>query len=98
MTVMIPDQCSKLGIMLFGFVVFCVAQDPSPADRLPLQPDVVKGLPFTAEAVTETTLVLADGNRIVTQVTALIARDFEGRTRRETQVGERSVVFILDPV
>ena len=44
---------------------------------------VVKGAPYTAEAVTETVQTLANGNRIVHKTTAQLARDGEGRTRRE---------------
>ncbi len=44
---------------------------------------VVKGAPYSAEAVTETTQTLADGNRIVRKTTAATYRDSEGRTRRE---------------
>jgi hypothetical protein len=43
----------------------------------------VAGAPYSAEAVTEMTQTLADGNRIVRSVTASVARDSEGRTRRE---------------
>jgi hypothetical protein len=43
----------------------------------------VKGAPYSAEAVTETTQTLADGNRIVNRSSALIYRDSEGRERRE---------------
>ena len=39
--------------------------------------------PFTADAVTEVTQVLADGNRIEQRTSASIARNGEGRTRRE---------------
>ena len=45
--------------------------------------NVVKGAPFSAEASTETTQVLADGNRITHKNTANLYRDAEGRTRRE---------------
>jgi TonB family protein len=44
---------------------------------------VVKGAPYSAEAVTETVQTLADGNRIVRKNTAQVYRDSEGRTRRE---------------
>lgn len=44
---------------------------------------VVKGMPFSAKAVTESNQTLADGNRIVRKSIASIARDREGRTRRE---------------
>lgn len=43
----------------------------------------IKGAPYSADAVTETTQVLSDGNRIVNRSTATLYRDSEGRTRRE---------------
>jgi len=46
---------------------------------------VVKGAPYSADAVTETTQMLADGNRIVRRSTAQLYRDGEGRTRREQE-------------
>src|SRR5438045_3231323 len=45
----------------------------------------VKNAPYTAEAVSETTQVLGDGNRIVRRSTTSLARDGEGRTRQETR-------------
>lgn len=47
---------------------------------------VVKNAPYTATAVTETTQTLGDGNRIINKTTASLARDGEGRTRREENV------------
>src|SRR5438105_2302896 len=44
---------------------------------------VVKDAPYAAEAVTETTQILSDGNRITRKSTATIYRDSQGRTRRE---------------
>ncbi len=44
---------------------------------------VVKGEPYSAEVVRHTVQSLADGNRIVRASTGLIARDGQGRTRRE---------------
>ena len=44
---------------------------------------LVKGAPYSAEAVTESTQTLSDGNRIVNKSTSSIYRDSEGRTRRE---------------
>lgn len=44
---------------------------------------VVKNAPYTAEAVTESIQTLSDGNRIVRRNSAQIARDSEGRTRRD---------------
>ncbi len=67
----------------------------------------VTGAPYSAEAVTETTQTLADGNRISQTTTGLVARDSEGRTRREQTMGAGlpgaqsdplKMVFINDPV
>ncbi len=44
---------------------------------------LVKGAPYSAQAVTESTQTLSDGNRIVNTRTAAVYRDSEGRTRRE---------------
>ncbi len=69
---------------------------------------VVKGAPYSAEALTERTQTLADGNRIVHKSSAKVFRDSEGRTRREQELnaignweakeGLTRVVFIQDPV
>jgi hypothetical protein len=68
----------------------------------------VKGAPYAADAVTETTQVLSDGNRITRKSTATIYRDNEGRTRREetmSAIGPWSAageplqhIFIHDPI
>jgi hypothetical protein len=44
---------------------------------------VVKGAPYSAEAITETVQALSDGNRITRKNTSSVYRDGEGRTRRE---------------
>ncbi|HWS86773.1 MAG TPA: hypothetical protein VN282_07400 [Pyrinomonadaceae bacterium] len=69
---------------------------------------LVKGAPYSAQAVTESVQMLSDGNRIVRKNTAQLYRDAEGRTRREQAVGhigpyatsgeETQTVFINDPV
>ena len=67
---------------------------------------VVKGAPYSAEAVTESTQTLVDGNRIVNKSSATLYRDSEGRTRREQTLrvigpfaGEApQTIFIHDPV
>jgi hypothetical protein len=69
---------------------------------------VVKGAPYSAQAVTESTQALADGNHIVHKNTAQVYRDSEGRTRREQAVGAvgpyavqgdaPQTLFINDPV
>ena len=68
----------------------------------------VKGAPYSAEAVTETTQTLADGTRIVQKSTAMIYRDSLGRERREqtlpaigpfTPQGDPpQIISIFDPV
>ena len=67
----------------------------------------VKGAPFSARAVTETTQALADGNQINRTETSQLYRDNAGRVRREstlTLIGPwaaktpRQVVNIIDPV
>ena len=67
--------------------------------------EFVKGAPYMATAVTESTQVLSDGNRIVNKSMALLARDNEGRTRREETLSTfgplrtqaTKLVFINDP-
>jgi hypothetical protein len=66
----------------------------------------VTGAPYTAQAVTETTQTLSDGNRISQTTQGLVARDSEGRTRREqtmpplpgAQGDAMKLVFINDPI
>jgi hypothetical protein len=60
--------------------------------------EIVKNAPYTAEAVTESIQVLADGNRIVKRSTALLARDRYGRTRQERKGERGSSVYIYDPI
>jgi hypothetical protein len=67
--------------------------------------EVVTAAPYTATAITESTQVLGDGNRIVNKTSAFVARDSQGRTRREAtlsrigplQVDSPKLVFINDP-
>lgn len=69
---------------------------------------VVKGAPYSAEAITEKVQTLSDGNRIVQKSNSRIFRDGEGRTRREQEFGAigpwaaagevQRNVFINDPV
>ena len=55
---------------------------------------VVKGAPYAAEAVSETTQTLGDGTHINRKESHTIYRDAEGRIRRES--GEEA--WISDPV
>jgi TonB family protein len=69
---------------------------------------VIKGAPFSAEAVTESVQVLGDGNRITRKTSSRLYRDSEGRTRREQTLSgigawaatedASQTVFINDPV
>lgn len=69
---------------------------------------VVKGAPYSAQAVTETTRTLSDGNHIKNKTTSSIYRDSEGRTRRDQELGAvgpwavpgepQQTIFINDPV
>lgn len=68
----------------------------------------IKNAPFSAEAVSESVQVLADGNRIVRNSTTKLYRNSEGRFRREMSGGSGGVfstsfsfghgTTILDPV
>jgi hypothetical protein len=67
--------------------------------------ETITAAPYIATATTESTQVLGDGNRIVNKTSGLVARDSQGRTRRETdlhrigplQVDSPKMVFINDP-
>ena len=73
-----------------------------------LERRVITGVPFSATAITTTTQVLADGNRITRTTEIAFARDSQGRMRREQGLGaigpwntnrENSrFVMIKDPV
>jgi hypothetical protein len=69
---------------------------------------VVRGAPYSAQAITESTRILGDGNRIKHKNSASVYRDSEGRTRRDQELGAvgpwamsgdpQQTVFINDPV
>ena len=92
-----------------------IAQGPPPpgdfvflGTEMSLSGKLVKGAPYSAQAVTEMTQVLSDGNRIVNKSVAQIFRDSEGRTRREQTIkaigamarggAPQQAIFINDPV
>jgi hypothetical protein len=91
----------KLLIAFVGLAPACLSQETL------VRLNVVKGAPFSAQTITQMTQELADGNRIVHSTTAAIARDSEGRTRREQGRPETerlpnvpqtsAVVIIQDP-
>ena len=69
---------------------------------------VVKGAPYSAQSVSQYTQTLADGSHIQRSTTSSVARDSEGRVRREESVGAigalagstaaPKAVFVHDPV
>ena len=69
---------------------------------------LVKGAPYSAVAVTESTQTLSDGNQITRKSEVTIYRDSEGRTRREQSMdGVKNwpaagnpprMIFINDPI
>jgi hypothetical protein len=95
------DQAAKAG--------FFAAREADVLEVEPLTPRAgVRNAPFTAEAVTEFTQILGDGNRIERTFTTMIARDSRGRTRREQEVAmvgplaalqdaSPKLVMIIDP-
>ena len=100
------------------------AQTPDSAEPVPPPPDgrfvlvheramfdglkPVTGAPFSAQATTQITQTLADGNQINNKETATLARDSAGRTRRDgsiTRIGPwasagtpHELVHMVDPV
>jgi hypothetical protein len=78
-------------------------------EAIPLEPvTTVPNAPFSADAETEFTQVLGDGNRIERRYSSMVTRDSHGRTRREQEialVGPLAVdgpsprlITIVDPV
>lgn len=69
---------------------------------------IVRGAPYSAEAVNESVQTLADGNRITRTSKASLYRDSEGRTRRDQTLNHigpwatadepPQTIFINDPV
>jgi hypothetical protein len=68
--------------------------------RTAVEGRITPNAPYSAEAVTESTQVLVDGNRISRKSVTRVYRDGEGRTRREEidDSGTVITVAIVDPV
>ena len=77
-------------------------------ESAPIEVTPVKNAPFAAQAVTEFTQTLEDGNRIERRYQSSVARDSRGRTRREEEIaligplasangGVPRLVTIVDP-
>jgi hypothetical protein len=76
-------------------------------EGMPLESQLVKGKPYSADSTTDTMQTLADGNRIVRHSISKFSRDSVGRTRREQTFGNvdpanpgphEVKIFIDDPV
>lgn len=99
-----------IGLMMFVLLgVNAAAQEPRVVAELAASSDkTIKNSPFSAEAVSESVQVLADGNRIVRSSTSKLFRNGEGRFRRELAGGTGGLfgsfytfgsgITILDPV
>ena len=89
---------AALAAGLFAASAFAQAPPPGPGHRHPPPPfggfdmlgfegihdgKIVKGAPFSAVGVSETTQVLADGTHIHRQISTALFRDSQGRSRRE---------------
>ena len=109
-------------VLLFASIATLMAQQPTVVGMSPLggagnvtfisggmiSGSPVKGAPYSAQAVTEFTQALADGNRIVNNSTAMVYRDSYGRERREqslptigaaaSQGNPTKMILISDPV
>ena len=68
--------------------------------RMAVEARITTGAPYSAEAITESTQMLADGNRISRKSVTRVYRDGEGRTRREEvdEAGTVVSVSVVDPV
>jgi hypothetical protein len=105
--------CLVLFILLGAGVNAQQAPAPAPAAKIfaetsVMSEKIVKGSPFSADAVNESVQMLADGNRIVRSSTNKLYRNSEGRFRREISGGSGGSlgsfysvgpgITILDPV
>jgi hypothetical protein len=85
-----------LPILAFGA---SAQEEAMPKIRMQLEGSVmgqtVKGAPYSADEVTQSTQVLADGTRIHHENRIAVYRDGEGRVRRESSPDQ---ITIIDPV
>ncbi|HXA66886.1 MAG TPA: hypothetical protein VNV82_17130 [Bryobacteraceae bacterium] len=114
-------RCVTLGAILMGGAAFAqpgrhgMGMPPGgPGDfafvrgEFGMAGKVVTGAPYSAQAVTQFTQTLADGNHIQRSTAASLARDSQGRTRTERSMAAigalagsgtaSKAVFINDPV
>jgi len=85
---------------MFGVTAFAQQDAKVIAETWVSGDKVVKGQPFSAEAVSESVQTLSDGNRIVHNSTTKLYRNSEGRFRREITGGSGGVMgtaFSFEP-
>ena len=70
------------GVLVAGSAPGIQVIESAPIESL----SMVKSAPFSADAVTEFTQVLGDGNRIERRYVSSLTRDSRGRTRREEEL------------
>jgi hypothetical protein len=88
------QQGGRGGPAIPGFEDFFIS-----APTRPVEAQVVKGMPYSAEIVSESIQTLGDGNRIVKRSTGRVYRDAEGRTRREDdRPSGMPMITITDPI
>jgi hypothetical protein len=98
-----------VGLLLITLAAAGLAQNSKVmAEAVRSSEKTVKGAPFSAEAVSSSVQMLADGNKITRSTTSRIYRDSQGRFRRENmpkQIGVPGAVvempesiLIIDPV
>jgi hypothetical protein len=84
-----------------GFAVTPDGQAMSPfRASTVIESRITTGRPYSAEATTEFTQMLGDGNKIARKTTVRIFRDSDGRTRREELAADGTArsISIYDPV
>jgi hypothetical protein len=96
-----PEQMATAGAQGEDTFVFL-------SSEMSIDGKLVKGAPYSAQAINESVQTLAGGNRIVRQNTSTVYRDSEGRTRRDQTIsvvgtysaagGPAQTTFINDPV
>src|SRR5262245_30937674 len=65
--------------------------------EMALEQEPVKNAPYTATAITESTQTLADGTHIASKTSAFLARDSQGRTRREETFAKMGPLHVEGP-
>lgn len=70
-------------LMSASTLALCTMAAALAQPQIPMAGETVKGAPYSAEAIAETTQILADGSRVTTKTSTRIYRDSQGRERRE---------------